>query len=182
MWRKDEPRAPSLPAQKNSTAAGTASQIPFLDPNKSTSPPVRSAAEARLTRSLVLEGEIIGQDDLIVDGEVRGKIRLSGAKLTIGPEGRVTAEIEAREVVVRGEVTGNIKGHERVQIAATGRAKGAINTSSISIEEGAEVHGVRVNLEKRDERSTAMSATASGSKPDSNLKSPLAEKVSQVHV
>lgn len=181
MWRKDEPRAPSLPAQKNPTPAATVSQIPFLGPDRSTPLPVRSALEAYLTRSLILEGEISGQDDLIIDGEVRGKIRLSGAKLTIGPEGRVTAEIEAREVVVRGAVTGNIRGHDRVQIAATGRAKGEINTRSISIEEGAEVHGVRVNLEKKDERPGATPATASASKPE-NLNGPLAEKVAQVHV
>jgi cytoskeletal protein CcmA (bactofilin family) len=103
-----------------------------------------------LTKAVVIEGEITGEDNLFVDGEVRGKIRLTGGKLTIGPDGRVTADVEAQEVVVRGELTGNIDAQDRVRIAATGKMKGEIRTRLISIEEGAQVHGVRVNLDREE--------------------------------
>jgi len=126
-----------------------------------------------------IKGEITGQDDLVIDGEVHGKIRLHGGKLTIGPDGRVTAEIEAREVVVRGEVRGNIKGQDRVQIAATGRATGEISTRLISIEDGAEVHA-QVNLEKEERPRPAGSAGADA-KPDNKVQAPLSEEVSRVH-
>jgi cytoskeletal protein CcmA (bactofilin family) len=177
MWRKVEPQAPSLPAQTKTTAATTVSQTA---PNHTAIAPPSSSMEGRLTKSLIIEGDITGQDDLLIDGEVRGKILLTGGKLTIGPDGRVTAEIEAREVVVRGEVTGNIKAQDRVHIAATGRAKGEIRTRLISIEEGAHVHGVRVNLD-REERARPTSATASDSQPLSKGQVPIADQISQVH-
>jgi cytoskeletal protein CcmA (bactofilin family) len=130
---------------------------------------------------LIVKGEVTGQDDLVIDGEVHGKIRLHGGKLTIGPDGRVTAEIEAPEVVVRGEVTGNIKGLNRVHIAATGKVMGEVSTPLISIEEGAEVHGVRVNVE-REERPRPAGSIEADSRPDSEAQVPLLEKASRVGV
>jgi cytoskeletal protein CcmA (bactofilin family) len=179
MWRKDEPQAPSLPAQTKATPVNAVPQTPPLDQTKSATLPFGSTKEGRLTRLLRIEGDITGQDDLLIDGEVHGKICLQGGKLIIGPDGRVVAEIEAREVIVRGEVKGNIKGHDRVQIAATGRATGEINTRLLCIEEGAEVH-VRVNLEKA-ERPRSAATIEADSKPDNNIPVPLAEAVSQVH-
>lgn len=180
MWRNDEPQAPSLPAQTKSTSVTTVSQTPPVDPTKSTTLPPSSSQTGCLTRLLIIEGEITGQDDLVIDGEVHGKVRLHGGKLTIGPEGRVTADIEAPEVVVRGEVRGNVKGNDRVRIAATGKVTGEISTKSISIEEGAEVHGLRVNLEK-EERPRPAGAVGADSKPDSKVQVPPAEQVSRVH-
>jgi cytoskeletal protein CcmA (bactofilin family) len=181
MWRTDEPQAPSVPAQTKSTPVTTASQTPPLDQSKSTPLPPNSPQTGCLTRLLIIKGEITGHDDLVIDGEVHGKIRIDGGKLTIGPDGRVTAEIEAREIVVRGEVRGNIKGHDRVQIAATGKVMGEISTKSICIEEGAEVHGLRVNLEK-EERPRPAGTLVAESRSDSKAQVPLAEQVSQVHV
>ena len=183
MWRKDEARAPSLPAQTESTASTPMSQNPSVEP--ATSVPLKSAQEARLTRSLIIEGEITGRDDLIVEGEVRGKINLPGARLTVGREGRVTADLEAREVIIHGAVTGNIKGQDRVQIAATGKAKGEISTKLICIEEGADVHGVRVNLDHRDDKKDERprsAAPVTDAIADNKLQVPVAEKATQVHI
>jgi cytoskeletal protein CcmA (bactofilin family) len=179
MWRKDEPQAPS---QRGQTQPAPVNKPQALPPDQATSaatPPISSAQPGCLTRLLVVKGEITGQDDLIIDGEVHGKIRLAGGKLTIGPEGRVTADIEAPEVVVRGEVKGNIEGRNRVQIAATGKVGGEITTKSIAIEEGAEVHGLRVNLE-REERPRPAGTSGSESQTE-KVQVPLTEKVSQVH-
>src|SRR5579864_9255136 len=141
MWRKqDEPEAPSPHGHVKSTGATKPPQALPSDQSTSTMSPHSSVQTGRLTQLLIFKGEITGQDDLLVDGKLDGKIRLHGARLTIGPDGHVTAEIEAREVVVRGEVKGSIKGHDRVQIAASGKVTGEISTKLISIEEGAEVH------------------------------------------
>jgi cytoskeletal protein CcmA (bactofilin family) len=178
MWRKDEPQAPSLRAQ---TTPVNKPQTPAPDQAASAATsPINSAQPGCLTRLLVVKGEITGQDDLVIDGEVHGKIRLAAGKLTIGPEGRVTADIEAPEVVVRGEVKGNIKGRDRVQIAATGKAGGEITTKSIAIEEGAQVHGLRVNLET-EERPRPAGAAGTESRTESKVQVPPTEKVSQVH-
>jgi cytoskeletal protein CcmA (bactofilin family) len=160
MWRKqDEPKAPSPSAQTTPKPVPTAPQSPATNQAVAApAPPLSAPPAGHLTRLLVVKGEITGKEDLFVDGEVHGKIRLDG-KLTIGPDGRVMAEVEAREVVVRGEVKGTIKGHDRVQIAASGRAFGEIVTRMISIEEGAEVH-VKVNLEREERARTESSSVA----------------------
>ncbi len=166
MWRKqDEPKAPSPSAQATPKPVSSESQSPATNPAVSVAAPPLSAPPAgHLTRLLVVKGEITGKDDLFVDGEVQGKIRLDSGKLTIGPEGRVLADVEALEVVVRGEVRGKIHGHDRVQIAATGRVSGEIVARLISIEEGAELHA-RVNLEPGKEQPRSESALSATPKP-----------------
>lgn len=185
MWRKqDQPQAPSLPAQANSTPVTKPSQSP---PSGQAAPPTASPLSSPqpgcLTRLLVVKGEITGQDDLTIDGEVHGKIRLTGGRLTIGPQGRVSAEIEAPQVVVRGEVKGNVKACDRLQIAATGKLTGEISTKRISIEEGAEVDGLRVNLDN-EQRPSPTAASRTESRPDDSVQVSLSEteKVTRVHV
>jgi cytoskeletal protein CcmA (bactofilin family) len=178
MWRKqDEPKAPSPSAQKSATPTTNAPESPAAS-RIATAVPLSSPPAGHLTRLLVVKGEITGREDLFIDGEVHGKIRLDGAKLTIGPDGRVTADIEAREVVVRGEFKGNIKGQDRVQIAASGRATGEVSARLISIEEGAEVH-LKVNLEKQEIARPAV-PLAIISKPENNATVVAAETVSGV--
>lgn len=184
MWRKDEPKAPSLPAHTKSVPVSTTSQNP-LDQAGPANFPNSSLSEGRLTRSLIVKGEISGQGDLVIDGEVHGKISLQGGKLTVGPDGRVTADIEAPEIVVSGEVTGNIKGFDRVRIGASAKVKGEVRTRLISIEEGAVVHRLRVNLDQ--EKNPRLVATLANSRPDnktpdSKTQVRIPEELSQVHV
>jgi cytoskeletal protein CcmA (bactofilin family) len=182
MWRKDEPQAPSLPGQTKATPVNRPQALAPDQAASAATPQTDSAQPGCLTRLLVVKGEITGQDDLVIDGEVHGKIRLAGGKLTIGPEGRVTADIEAPEVVVRGEVKGNIKGRDRVLIASTGKAGGELITNSIAIEEGAEVHGLRVNLEREERpRPAVTNGSESQTEQTEKVQVPQTEKVSQVH-
>ena len=176
MWRKqDEPKAPSPSAETTAKPVPIEPQKPSSNQTASiATPPLSNPPAGHLTRLLVVKGEILGKDDLFVDGEVHGKIRLDGGKLTIGPEGRVLADVDAREIVVRGEARGNIRGRDRVQIAATGRVFGEIATRLISIEDGAEVH-VKVNLE-REERPRLESSAVAGTKPVSDAHPPAPEE------
>jgi cytoskeletal protein CcmA (bactofilin family) len=89
----------------------------------------------------VIKGEITGREDLFIDGEVHGKICLDEGRVTVGPNGRVTADIEAHEIVIRGRVKGNLLGTERVEIRQTGHASGDVITQRILVEDGAELHG-----------------------------------------
>jgi cytoskeletal protein CcmA (bactofilin family) len=182
MWRKqDEPKAPSPSAQTTPNPVPNAPQSPTTNQTVSAAAPPLSAPPAgHLTRLLVVKGEITGKDDLFVDGEVQGKIRLDSGKLTIGPEGRVMADVEAQEVVVRGEVRGKIKGHDRVQIAATGRVSGEIVARLISIEEGAEVRA-RVNLELGKEQPRSEGALSAAPKPVNNAVVPPAGELARVN-
>jgi cytoskeletal protein CcmA (bactofilin family) len=94
-----------------------------------------------IAEGLKIKGEVQGSEDLRVDGEVEGKITLPGAVVVLGPKGRVTGDIQAREVVLEGAVRGNISARERVRIAATGKIEGDLSAERLLVEEGAQVSG-----------------------------------------
>ena len=71
---------------------------------------------AHIGKSVLVKGELSGSEDLYLDGEVEGSIDLQEHSLTIGPHGRVRANVKARDVVVHGKVDGNIHGTERVEL------------------------------------------------------------------
>jgi cytoskeletal protein CcmA (bactofilin family) len=92
---------------------------------------------ATIGKSGVVKGELSGSEDLIVDGEVEGSIALRGQTLTVGPNGRVRANIEARNVILHGRLDGDIRASERVDLRKSASLSGNISTSRISIEDGA---------------------------------------------
>jgi cytoskeletal protein CcmA (bactofilin family) len=162
MWRKqEEPKAaPSLPE---------ASMPHKVEPLPAPVPPTTTFAReaftptGHLTRGLTIKGEITGNEDLFVDGEVHGQIRLRDSKVTVGASGRLTASIEAREIVVRGKIKGDLRARERVQIVARGSVIGDVIARHLSIDEGAEIRGnvdTTRGEERHGQRSSAMVAGA----------------------
>jgi cytoskeletal protein CcmA (bactofilin family) len=100
-----------------------------------------SVTPATLGKSITIKGEITGSESLHIEGRVEGAIRLTGAYLNIGPQAVVHSNIHAREVVVRGEVVGNVETSERVDIRNGGSLTGDVAAKSVSIEEGAYFKG-----------------------------------------
>jgi len=151
MWRKDEvkPQAtpqPTAPANASFPPASTASaaSAPPSAPAQSTPAaalPVSPRAAACISQGIRIKGEITGKEDLFVDGTVEGKLDFGNASVTVGPNGKVKADISAREVIVRGEVDGKIEGTERVQLWNSGRVIGEVRTERLAIEDGALLRG-----------------------------------------
>jgi cytoskeletal protein CcmA (bactofilin family) len=146
MWRRPEQPKTSSPDAEAAVGSGVETSLPA--PASPSHPlehaPVagsHSPTHSHLTSALTIKGEITGKEDLLIDAKLDGLVLLEGATVTIGPHGRVTADIEAGEIVVHGGVTGGLQGHERVRIGSTGRASGQIVSRRISIEGGAEIHG-----------------------------------------
>jgi cytoskeletal protein CcmA (bactofilin family) len=102
-----------------------------------------------ITSTLLIKGEVRGTDDLYIDGEVRGTIELTNGRVTIGPHGKISADVDAREIVVRGKVSGSLLGRDRVEIGSTGEVNGDISTLRISIGEGAQIHS-KVEIDRPD--------------------------------
>jgi len=96
---------------------------------------------AHIGKSVVVRGELSGSEDLYLDGEVEGSIELREHHLTIGPHGKVRANVNAREVVVHGELNGNVHGTERVELKKNAVLTGDIVTQRIVIEDGAVFKG-----------------------------------------
>lgn len=95
------------------------------------------AEVAHIGKSVVVKGELSGSEDLYLDGEVEGSIELRGHSLTVGPNGRVRANIHARDVTVHGKVDGNVRGTDRVELKRSAIVAGDIITQRVVIEDGA---------------------------------------------
>ncbi len=96
-----------------------------------------TAEQATIGKSLVIKGEVTGSESLYIDGRVEGSINLSGNRVTIGRNGVVAANINAREIVVLGKVRGNLTASDRVDIRNDGSLTGDVIAARISIEDGA---------------------------------------------
>jgi len=127
--------------------------------------PVSPRAAACITQGIRIKGEITGKEDLFVDGTLEGKLDLGNASCTVGPNGKVKADISAREVVVRGHVDGKVEGVERVQLWNTGRITGEVRTERLAIEDGAILRG-KVEAGKPRGRGTENSTNSAAAKTE----------------
>jgi len=100
-----------------------------------------TADQATIGKSLVIKGEVSGSESLYIDGRVEGSINLSGNRVTVGRNGVVAANINAREIVVLGKVRGNLTASDRVDIRSDGSLTGDVVAARISIEDGAYFKG-----------------------------------------
>ena len=130
---------------------------------KSTDTTLDVAAERAtgwLGSSLRVKGDITGTEDLLIDGAVEGLIQLDGRKLTVGTTAKVKADINARDVVVFGNVKGNIRAKGRVEIKKDGSVIGNLTTAQIMIEDGADFKG-SIEIDRGSEREAVSSRAAS---------------------
>ncbi len=126
-------QAPESNSQKSSNSNSTA-----FAPLKTVGSPVE---QATIGRSLVIKGEISGSESLYIDGKIEGSINFEESRITIGRNGSVTANINAREVVIMGTVKGNIQCSDRLDIRSEGSLTGDVITQRISVEDGAMLKG-----------------------------------------
>jgi cytoskeletal protein CcmA (bactofilin family) len=112
-------------------------------------------ATAGVSQGIRIRGEITGQGDFFVHGEIEGKISLENGTLTVAPHSRVHAEIKARAVEIHGEVIGALKACERVHVWSTGKLTGDIETRGIIIEDGAILHSRVSVAQSGGERASA---------------------------
>lgn len=104
-------------------------------------PRTDAAGTATIGKSLQIKGELTGNENLMVEGSVEGKIILHGHDVTIGQAGRVKAEVHSRSVSVGGNLTGNVTADDRVRLTATGKMTGDIRAPRVVIEDGAHFKG-----------------------------------------
>jgi cytoskeletal protein CcmA (bactofilin family) len=152
MWgnKKSEPppvkpAAPPAPPVTPATAQPTvvretSMEVTAMNPNESRPTPMPTSG-ARLGPSLHVKGEISGNEDLHVDGSVEGQIALEDRKLTVGASAKVSADISAREIVIYGNVKGNLRARDRIEIKKDGSVVGDLTTARIMIEDGAYFKG-----------------------------------------
>ena len=92
-------------------------------------------------KSIRIEGELTGDEDLTIEGTVEGKINLQGHTLKIGSNGHIKADVEAKEVIVAGELVGNVTADSRVEIASSGSMDGDIKSPRLILADGGSFKG-----------------------------------------
>jgi cytoskeletal protein CcmA (bactofilin family) len=132
-------------------------------------------------KSVVIKGELNGSENLTIEGHVEGTIQLREHVLTIGPNGRIKAQVFAKSVIVLGEVTGNVTASEKVDIRDNGSVDGDIIAPRVAIAEGAHFRG-SVDMQRKGgaaapppgSKPTAASATAQPAQPAQPAQAPAA--------
>ena len=98
-------------------------------------------APARIGKTIVVRGEIKGSEDLIIDGRVEGTVQLGENRLTIGPNANVAADLTAKDILVLGQVQGNITATGRIELRAGSLVEGDLRALRLAIEDNAGFHG-----------------------------------------
>src|SRR5437899_1318809 len=141
MWKPtNQPTVPGRPGEPERipTSAPSAPAVSETAASAPVRPVTASTADqATIGKSLVIKGEVTGSESLYIDGRVEGSINLAGNRVTIGRNGIVSANINAREIVVLGKVRGNLTASDRVDIRSDGSLTGDVVAARISIEDGA---------------------------------------------
>lgn len=136
MWKKEDVKSQAV-TESPATSAST-----YTNTYTSDAPSSLPRAAATISQGIKIKGEVTGTEDLFVDGIVEGKLNLTANScLTIGPNGNVKADLNAREIIVRGTVEGKVVARDKLQIGSTGQITGEVQTDRLTIEDGALLRG-----------------------------------------
>jgi cytoskeletal protein CcmA (bactofilin family) len=139
MWKRDESVKPATPPAP--APAAPAAPAVSMPPAASERRPQQMGENVNIGKSVIIKGELSGSEDLTIEGHVEGRIELKENILTIGPNGKIRAEVFAKSVIVLGEVTGNVTASEKVDIRDNGSVDGDITSPRVAIAEGAHFRG-----------------------------------------
>jgi len=168
MWKSNRSEAhdpasssPSPSAPKAEAIASRSNETESPASATSTARPASAFSDSRshLGSSLQIKGEIWGSEDLQLDCSVEGTVRLPGRKLTIGASAKIVANIVAGEVIVLGNVKGNVTANDRIEVKKDGSVAGELTTSRIMIEDGAYFKGTIAIDRKAPGKETPRSET-----------------------
>ena len=171
MWKRDESVKPTTPAPSSPAAPAA---VPPQHHQPSAAGNTRTQIErdkVNIGKSVVIKGELSGSEDLTIEGHVEGKIELRENVLTIGPNGKIRAEVFAKAVIVLGEVAGNVTASEKVDIRDNGSVDGDIAAPRVAIAEGAHFRG-SIDMQRSGSKSESKAESKSEAKPAAPANQP----------
>ena len=165
MWKREEPGR----IQPSASGPGDRGRAVAV------SNPVASSAGAtsdqmgrevvNIGKSVIIKGELSGSEDLTIEGEVDGQIELREHVLTIGPNGKIKAQVFAKSVIVMGHVAGNISASDKINIRESGSVEGDISAPTVAIAEGAHFRGSIDMQRSQTSQTTQPRTTPADAKP-----------------
>ena len=129
MWKQTESREPQMQPQPQAAAA----------PQKTASSAPRE--RALIGPTLLFKGDLTGEEDLVIEGRIEGKIELKKHNVTVGKNGRVKADVYGKVISVEGEVQGNLYGEDQLVLRQTSNVRGNITAPRVILEDGANFKG-----------------------------------------
>ena len=122
-------------------------------------------------KAIRIVGQIFAKEDLYVDGDLEGSIESLDTRVTIGANGRVQANVKAREVVILGQIQGDVEATDKVDLKKDAKLIGNIATSRISIEDGAVFKG-SIDIRKPEPKPSAQATSAPAPAPTQTVSAP----------
>ena len=172
MWKRDESVKPATPPAQTPAASPSA---PVAVAPAASEPRTQQLGRdnVNIGKSVIIKGELSGSEDLTIEGHVEGRIDLKDNVLTIGPNGKIKAEVFAKAVVVLGEVIGNVTASEKVDIRDNGSVDGDIASPRVAIAEGAHFRGA-VDMQRAGAKGQAQAKPGA---PAPSVPAPQTQKV-----
>jgi len=170
LWGRKEPEAdkPPPPAATNEPAArpATPAAVPAAPAPTPAATPAGSprggthmeGRSATIGPSIHVKGELMGNEDLVIEGRVEGIVRLRDHHLTVGKSATILATLEAKSIRVEGNVQGDVQASERVELATGSSVVGDVTAPRVSIADGARFKG-SVDMDKGGQRPASAPAT-----------------------
>jgi len=152
MWKREEPVRPVVSSSDRDISLETSTTVGIGKKSNEASSLGRDIVN--IGKSVIIKGELSGSENLTIEGHVEGKIELRQHVLTIGPNGKIKAQVFAKSVVVMGEVHGDIKATDRINIRETGSVDGDVTAPRVAIAEGAHFRG-SIDMQRSQSPSSA---------------------------
>ena len=169
MWKREEPVRPGVPANTAQTPSHPSVLPDGADQTRGEQRLMHEEL-ANIGKSIVINGELSGSEDLTIEGQVEGKIELRDHVLTVGSNGRIKAQVTAKAIVVLGHVTGNLTATERVDIRENGSVEGDIVAPRVAIADGSHFRG-SIDMQRK-EQSAATDRAVGGLKLEAKAPTP----------
>jgi len=137
-WKRDDQPNPSHPEPAPAPPRPVAAPAPAPTPSE---PPRRTADRATIGPSIFIKGDLSGEEDLVIEGRVEGKVDLKQNNVTVGKNGKVKADVFGRVVTIEGEVDGNVFAREQAILRQSGAIRGNITAPRVVLEDGSRFKG-----------------------------------------
>jgi cytoskeletal protein CcmA (bactofilin family) len=152
MWDKKKPEQPApRPSGPPNHASNVTNSPPAVSPPP-LRPPEPVSKGTAIGAAVSIIGDIYSEEDLYVDGEVKGSLDIKNSRLTIGPNGKANSNVKAREVIIQGQVQGDVEASQKITIRKQGSLIGNIKTTGIVIDDDAYFKGSIDIVRKENEK------------------------------
>ena len=139
MWKRDESTGKTNDNARDLSISHSGDERDHYQSNAGTT--MAGTKVVNIGKSVIIKGQVNSDEDLTIEGRVEGKIELRQNALTIGPNGKIDADLLAKSIVVLGKVTGNVTATERIEIRDNGSVDGDLVSPRVVMTEGAHFRG-----------------------------------------